>query len=513
MPLARACFIGIAAMVVLAGAVAVAATDHPSASAAADLLFDVTLHSASYGGGAAGDLDGDGEREIAFGTYYRDERVLALQHDGRVLWELPSGGGPVDGSVAVVDLTGDGRPEVLWGNAQSTEFHVADAAGADLWSVTVGEVLDAPAAVADMNADGQLDVVLASCGRSGTASGLRVFDGRSGRRIWRAEAGGCYQSAPLLFDQDGDGRLDVIVSTWFDNKVRAFSGRDGRLRWETPIGDWTYHAGSFGDLSGDGVPDVALGDYDGLLWALNGRDGAVLWSVKLPEVVYVFGPTAMADVDGDGQLNVIVAANRLFVFDADGRQQRVVDLPGYATRGPVLTDYNGDGLADIVVAMDGPAVRVYEGKSLKLLKEVQLSPAGDMDHHPVIADLDGDGRMELFTVYGHGESDDMTKNWGRAVLIALGNRGPEWPTYSHDLHHSGNYHWPVGDAVNRPTPSPTPPPVSPSPTPTVATPTVAVSTPIPTVPSPTATPTVTATPDVPTPQPATVPVWLPWAER
>jgi hypothetical protein len=346
-----------------------------------------------------------------------------------------------------------------------------------------------------MNADGQLDIVLASCGRSGTASGLRVYDGRSGRVIWRAQAGGCYQSAPLLFDQDGDGRLDVVVSTWFDHYVRAFDGRDGKLRWETPIGDWTYHAGSFGDLSGDGVPDVALGDYDGILWALNGRDGAVVWSVKLPEVVYVFGPTAMADVDGDGQLNVIVAANRLFVFDAAGRQQRVVDLPGYATRGPVLTDYDGDGLADIVVAMDGPSVRVYEGKSLKVLKDVKLAPAGDFDHHPTIADLDGDGRVDLFGVYGHGESDDMTKNWGRAVLIPLGNAGPEWPTYSHDLHHSGNYHWPVGDAVNRPTASPTPP--APSPTATVAAPTATAGPPAPTAtvaasPAPSATVTPTA---------------------
>jgi len=465
------------------------------APAAGDVLFELPLRSVSFGGGAVGDLDGDGDREVVFGTYYRDERVIALHHDGRVLWELPSGGGPVDGSVAVVNLDGDGLPEVLWGNAQTTEFHVADAAGRDHWSMTVGEVLDAPAAVADMDGDGDLDIVLASCGRAGAPGGLRVLDAFTGRVIWRAQVGGCYQSAPLIIDQDGDGSLDVVVSTWFDHQVRAFAGRDGRLRWETPIGgtdNWTYHAGSFGDLSGDGVPDVALGDREGTLWALNGRDGTVLWSVKLPEVVYVFGPTAMADVDGDGRLNVIVAANRLFVFDAEGRQQRVVELPGYATRGPVLTDYDGDGLADIVVAVDGPAVQVYGGRNLALLKDIRLPKAGDMDHHPVIADLDGDGRMALVTVYGHGESDDPTQNWGRAVLIDLGSRGPEWPTFSHDLHHSGNYHWPVGEAVNHPGAFRT------------ATPATATAVATATRPANTATPTPTASQATASPTPTAV---------
>jgi len=434
---------------------------HPDAGRAAgdlarvlqgDHLFDVELASCSYGGAAIEDLDGDGAPEVLLGTYFNDERVLALSADGTAIFALPSGGGPVDNSVTVADLDRDGSPEVMWGNSATTEFHVADSSGNDLWSTVVGEVLDAPEAVADVDGDGALDIVLASCGSDASRPGLRAFVGTTGELLWEAEVGGCYQSAPLLFDQDGDGLVDVVVSTWFDEKVRAFSGRDGRLRWETPIAGWTYHAGSFGDLSGDGVPDVAVGDYSATLWAIDGANGDVLWRKELPGVHYVFGPTAMGDLDGDGRLEIVVAAERLLVYEATGALRYAVDLPGFCTRGPVLVDLDGDGLPDVLTAVDGPSLLGFRGvDGEKVVEHAFDTPTGevaDMNFHPAVADLDGDGLNDVVTVYGRGRSDEQSANWGRAVAVQLGGSGPGWPTYSHDHHHSGNYHYPVGSAVN-----------------------------------------------------------------
>lgn len=413
-------------------------------------LFEADLDSCSYGGGAVGDLDEDGTPEVLFGTYYNDERVVALHHDGTPLWTIPSGGGPVDNSVTAVDLDGDGSLEVLWGNSQTTVFHVADATGTDVWTATIGEVLDAPEAIGDLDGDGALDIVLASCGTSAPGAGLRAFTA-AGEVRWRAAVGGCYQSAPLLFDQDGDGLLDVVVSTWFDDKVRAFSGRDGSLRWEATIGDWTYHAGSFGDLSGDGVPDVALGDYSATLWALDGATGDLLWSARLEGETYIFGPTAMGDLDGDGALEVVVTGRRAHVFDAAGGPVRAWDLPGYCPRGPILADLDGDALPDVLTAVDGPIMAGWSGLDGRELFAESLGGPADMDFHPAVWDLDGDLENEVFAVYGRGWSDpDPEANWGRAVALHLGVMGRGWPTFSHDHHHSGNFEVPPGHLVNVP---------------------------------------------------------------
>jgi hypothetical protein len=373
--------------------------------------------------------------------------VVVLEDNGTVHWDLPSGGGPVDNSITAADLDGDGVPEVMWGNSGTTVFHLADADGVDIWTYTTGEVLDAPEAIGDVNGDGVLDIVLASCG-SGPHSGLRAFSHTSNVPLWEAEVGGCYQSAPLLFDQDGDRILDVVVSTWFDNKVRAFSGLDGTLNWEAPIGDWTYHAGSFGDLNGDGTPDVALGDYSATLWALNGATGAELWSRSLTGETYIFGPTAMGDLDGNGVLDIVVTGYRLAVYDAAGDPGLSFTLPGFCARGPVLVDFDGDELPDILVAMTGPLLEVYSGLDGSELYSQGVSGTTGQDFQPVVADLDGDQVNDVFTVWGRGYSSDPQNNWGVAAAYDLGGSGPGWPTFSHDHHHSGNYHYPTGAGVN-----------------------------------------------------------------
>ena len=462
-PRTRAALCGI---VLLVAAIATALTsiatsgDVDLSVAAQDILFEIELNAPSFGGGAAADLDGDGDLEIVFGTYFNDERVIALHHDGSILWEVPSGGGPVDNSVTIADLNGDGSPEVMWGDSGTTEFHVADSNGEDIWSQVIGEVLDAPEAIGDVNGDGELDIVLASCGSdAATTPGLRALSGMTGEILWSAEVGGCYQSAPLLFDQDDDGVLDVVVSLWFEDAVRGFSGLDGSLRWETPIGGWTYHAGSFGDLSGDGVPDVALGDYSGTLWALDGTDGSMLWSVLLPGERYVFGPTAMGDLDGDGSLEIVVAAEQIHVFDAEGESRFRIPLPGHAQRGPALSDIDDDGLPDIIVAENGPGIRGFSGLDGETVFSRDLDLAGEAGFQPTIADFDGDGRLDVFVVYGTGRSDIPEDNWGRAIAMPLGGSGAGWPTYSHDHHHSGNASYPVGSSVNDVPPPSVPIPV------------------------------------------------------
>ena len=486
--------VALALALVLAPAFCAAAGPRPLVASAADQappLFEVELASPSYGGAAVADLTGDGRPEIVFGTYYRDERVLALRADGGTLWEVPTGGGPMDNSITLADLDGDGRPEVVWGNSGTTVLHVADAGGRDLWRRTIGEVLDAPKAVVDLDGDGTLDLLVASCGASGRPGGLRAFVGSSGRQLWTADVGGCYQSAPLVFDQDGDGLPDIVVSTWFDDKVRAFSGRDGRLRWEARIGGWTYHAGAFGDLDGDGVPDVALSDRAATLWALDGASGAVLWQRALAGERYVFGPTAIGDVDGDGEVEVISAADRLHVHGADGALELELDLPGYCTRGPVLADVDDDGVPDIVLGLYGPRLLVVRGRDGAVIYDRAFSPRAAMDFQPALADLDGDGALDAFVVYGRGQSDTPELNWGRAVAVPLGGRGPGWPTFGHDHHHSSNYAWPTGAGVN-PTPIPTAAPTSPG--------------------TPAAPPTATAGRPTTIPTPAVTVVFLPRAE-
>ncbi len=85
-------------------------------------------------------------------------------------------------------------------------------------------------------------------------------------------------------------------------------------------------------------------------------------------------------------------------------------------------------------------------------------PHEDIDNAPLVVDLNGDGRLDVFVVIGRGLYDKTQKdNYGRAVALRAGKgrpvRGNTWETFrggprrvgTHDLHRS-----PVANKRNRP---------------------------------------------------------------
>src|SRR5262245_54163353 len=102
------------ALAVLCSLIAVGTAAAQDTAKTPKLLWQVDLTSPSYGGGAIGDLNGDGVHVIVFGTYFNDEHLYAVRaKDGVVLWKFKSEGGPFDASVALVDLDGDKKLKVL----------------------------------------------------------------------------------------------------------------------------------------------------------------------------------------------------------------------------------------------------------------------------------------------------------------------------------------------------------------------------------------------------------------
>jgi len=222
---------------------------------------------------AVGDLDGDGSPEVVYGT--DNGRVVCISADGRLRWQfrqernfgrsLPMiadlGSGPVvlinnssppfgshvyciEGAtgrlkwagrvnqqgyaaVAVGDIDGDGRPEVITADKSNTVF-AFDADGTPLWATHVGGhgIFFSPA-VADVDGDGQIEIL----------TGVRQTrqDGRnlflltpSGQVKGEYSLGSCQNTAPAVADLDNDGILEVVTCSPVSGAVYCFTfgGRD-----------------------------------------------------------------------------------------------------------------------------------------------------------------------------------------------------------------------------------------------------------------------------------------------
>jgi hypothetical protein len=296
------------------------------------------------------------------------------------------------GPVAIADVNGDGKADlvvagdciagqcphgavgVLLGNGDGTFRPVVISdAGAGFGAEGV--------AVVDLNGDGKLDVVVGECGTTDcfASEGLvGVLLGNGDGTFQPAstyDSGGALADSVAVADLNGDGKLDVVVGNVVGESVGVLLGNgDGTLRAAQTYrsgGNLTYTV-VLGDLNGDGRPDLmvsscAVGSSCG--GTIKGAVG--IW-LGVGDGTFESGTTrrdsgtetlsiATADLDRDGILD-LAATNSYatetldtFLGNGDGTLRRGVILECNGECVAVAAaDVNGDGQPDLLVADSQP---------------------------------------------------------------------------------------------------------------------------------------------------------------
>ena len=218
--------------------------------------------------------------------------------------------------------------------------------------------------------------------------------------------------------------------------VRSF---DRELPLETT--SETSASVSVGDVDGDGHLDIVLAK--GRHWPLDNlilrNDGKGRFTTAVlgdaPDRTY---SAALADLDGDGRLDIVVSNDRpdkKIVYLNDGRGHfRVAGSfgqPEWSTRYVTVADLDGDKRPDLIVAnrSSDPAnprpsyVCLNDGKG----GFPACSPLATQSATIIVAaDLDGDGRVDLFVPHRDGGQDLVFWNDGTGRFAAAPSKvGPE----------------------------------------------------------------------------------------
>jgi outer membrane protein assembly factor BamB len=421
-----------------------------------EIMWWYDLDAPSFGSAAVGDIDKDGCPEIVFGTYFNDEHVYALNgDDGTLLWRFNTGGCN-DASPAIADVDLDGDLEVVVpASSPYRVYCLAGSTGTVEWQRSTGypNCIDSPPAVEDVDNDGRPEVIL------GTWYGhVFCLNGEDGTVEWRADLGNSsyIQAGPNILDVDADDQLDVVVAQYAGAcRVYALRGDSGSVIWYSDVPtDYMYHGGSFADVDEDGKPEIAIGCYDARVYLLNAEDGSLEWDFPAP--FYVGAPTSIADLNNDDHLEVVYAAHsKVGVLSRLGGKIWDCNAGGSVFRGAAISDIDGDDVLDLVFGSADGTLRARRGNDgaviWNLNLELHYGKTYDMDHAPVIADFDGDGLLDVFVVGGYAISDPDTANHGRAYAVRAGEgTGPDWLMFRHDLRHSAC----VGEDVSGVDPEP-----------------------------------------------------------
>jgi len=342
---------------------------------------------------AVADVNGDGLLEVVFGS--DDQHIYALRgSDGVVAWSFETDG-PVRSSPVACDINGDGVMEVVAGSDDSNVYALNGVDGRVVWETRCeGPVRSAPA-IADIDCDGLLEIVV-----TGQDSSVYAMDGRTGELIWQSSHRGSrsralVQSAPCLVDLDGDGKMEIVTGS-ASGHILIFNP-DGSLRLKRDFEAPSFNASvAAGDANGDGRIEIVACSDNGCVYMV-GSDGGGLWSRVVGTAIR--SPPALADVDGDGRMEILVYVSqeigtdgKLACLDAEGNIMWEKVVKGQGFWSPIPTDVDHDGGLEVVAFSKGDEVSIF-GPGGEVEKSVGTQ--GNVGVGSAIADVDVNGEAEF----------------------------------------------------------------------------------------------------------------------
>jgi hypothetical protein len=317
-------------------------------------FYHFTLAGVSgLGGAAIADVDRDGASEIlAFST---DDRLLAVAGDGTIEWSSEAFGfADSYPQVTVADLDGDGTVEVIGDTAV-----VDGATGTTRFTLVGVEASWRSPVVADLDRDGRGEIVL----------GERVFDA-DGAPLWANDrrAIGMFSA---VFDADGDpdGEVVFVGDAWLDLR-----DADGASLAAWPLPSNNPGPPCVGDLDGDGTSEIVVPT--GLWLTAWDAAGVERWRLAVNDPSGVAGCSAF-DLDDDGAYEVFYADQRAFQVIDGGSGAPLFTSTAHnsatAWEYPVVADVDGDGSAEVVVAANAGT---YQGIAVFGHREGGWPPSG-----------------------------------------------------------------------------------------------------------------------------------------
>lgn len=367
---------------------------------------------------AAGDVDGDGERELVWSAgglstgpdylFVADARTRELE------WQSQDLRGPFR-ALDSGDVDADGRPELLYASSSSDNhsrdgrYFIHDARTKELEYASeppagIGSLRIRRIRHADVDADPQAEIFVAAS--DGHTGGLVAYDGLTHAEQWRWEASrheGVHSLEAV--DIDGDGAVELVVGG--EDTLYVLDGATGEEEWRaTDFGAFPELL-RVADVDSDPSLEILVAVSTGRVSSFDGVTHARELDTSFPlPVLGLDEVTALetADRDGDGTDEIFLGTSDGEVVTLDaatGAVDETVARYEEPIHALAVIDLTEDRVPDLVVALP-ERVEIYDGRTpSERLWSSGLIGYGVGEHDSLrIDDLDRDARHEILVNLG-----------------------------------------------------------------------------------------------------------------
>ena len=373
-------------------------------------------------------------------------------------------------SVAIGDLDGDGKPDLVVANYNSNTVSVyrntsnSGSIGTSSFATKVDFTTGLnPISVSlgDLDGDGKLDLAIANNGSSSVSVlhnnciGGNISTGSFAAKVDFTT--GSFPVSVAIGDLNGDGKLDLVVANAGSatvSVIRNTSTSDsiGTSSFADKV-DFTTGSSPFsvviGDLDGDGKPDLAVANNGSVTVSIirntciNGNINTGSFAAK---VDFATGANprsvAMGDLDGDGKADLAVVNNSSATVSIyrNTAMSGSISTSSFAAKVDFITgtgpfslamgDLDGDGKPDLAVAnANSTTVSVYRNTSTagsmgigSFAPKVDFT-TGAYPASVAIGDLDEDGKPDLAIANYFSNSVSVLRN---TDIIVVSIRSGNW---------------------------------------------------------------------------------------
>lgn len=247
-----------------------------------------------------------------------------------------------------------------------------------------------------------------------------------------------YFSNPAVADLDNDGDKDFVTGSWYgDFYYFQNNGTSAAPSFAMPVinpfglaktADTSYHFVAIADLDNDGDKDLMIGSFMGDLLYYQNTGSATVPAFGAPQMnpfgltsVYYAAAPAFADYDNDGDQDLIVGEyyGNLQFFQNTGTASApafaapVMNLGGFTATNtfahPAMADLDGDGDLDLLVGEKNGAVQYYQNTgtaSTPAFAPAQANPFGLAAVYkvamPTFLNIDNDSDWDVMDVDYYG---------------------------------------------------------------------------------------------------------------